>query len=157
MARATRSAARAHPVAGDTLHVPLDCRGLLAFPLLGRLLVEFAPAELREDAGLLASALETPQGGIEVLVLTHTNARHRNLKCLIVNGICPHASAGGGGILNEPQVKRQRQSFCAFWPSNRPATRVPPRSWTASGACSRTSCSARSSCTGSTGASFLSW
>src|SRR2546423_947806 len=58
-----------YPVPRDPLHVPLDRSGFLAFPLLGWLLVEFAPAQLGEDARLLARALETPQGGIEVLVL----------------------------------------------------------------------------------------
>src|SRR5215470_14193519 len=62
------SARRPHPVARDALHVALDGRSLLAFPFLGGLLVEFAPPELREDAGLLAGTLEAPQGGIEVLV-----------------------------------------------------------------------------------------
>src|SRR6266404_1395721 len=50
----------AHPVARNTLHMPLDRRGLLAFPLLGGLLVEFAPAQLGENSGLFAGALETP-------------------------------------------------------------------------------------------------
>jgi hypothetical protein len=49
---------------------------------LGGLLVEFKPAELGENPGLLASAFETPQGGIKILVLTNTNARHRNLNSL---------------------------------------------------------------------------
>src|SRR5579862_3778058 len=58
----------------------LDRRGLFAFPFLGGLLVEFTPAQLGENAGLLARAFETPQGGIEVLILTDTDARHRNLR-----------------------------------------------------------------------------
>src|SRR5579872_3123672 len=55
-----RSAGCAHAVPRDPLHVPLDRRGLLAFPFLGGLLVEFASAQLGENAGLLAGALETP-------------------------------------------------------------------------------------------------
>src|SRR6185295_18884253 len=65
-----------HPVAGDTLHVPLDGSSLLAFPLLGGLFVEFAPAELGENARLFTGALESPQGGVEILILANTNARH---------------------------------------------------------------------------------
>src|SRR4029077_18290593 len=101
-------AGAAHAVAGDSLHVPLDGRGLLALALLGGLLVELVATQLREDAGLLAGALETPQGGIEVLVLTHTDARHRNLKSLIGLEISPATAArrktrplGGPGILKE--------------------------------------------------------
>src|SRR6185437_3358833 len=74
------SAGGAHALTRDALHVALDGGRLLAFPLLGRLLVEFTPAQLGENAGLLARALETPQGGIEVLILTDTDARHRNLR-----------------------------------------------------------------------------
>src|SRR4029077_5658734 len=77
----------AHAVAGDALHVALDGRRLLALPLLRGLLVELAPAQLGENAGLLARAFETPQGGIEVLILTDANARHQNLKSLMDKGI----------------------------------------------------------------------
>src|SRR5690349_5222238 len=79
-----------HYVPGEPLHVALHRRSLFAFPLLGGLLVEFAPAQLGENPGLLASALETPQGGIEILVLANTNARHRNLNSLIGKGMCPY-------------------------------------------------------------------
>src|SRR6185312_4514687 len=79
-----------HHVAGQALHVALHRGSFLAFPLLGRLLVEFAPAQLGENPGLLASAFETPQGGIEILVLTNTNARHRNLNSLIGKGKYPY-------------------------------------------------------------------
>jgi hypothetical protein len=56
--------------------VALDGRSLLALALLRRLFVELAAAQLRENARLLTGALEPPQGGIEVLILTNTNARH---------------------------------------------------------------------------------
>src|SRR5438105_2629191 len=56
----------AHAVARHTLHVALDGRGLLALALLGGFLVELAPAQLGENAGLLTGALEAPQGGIDV-------------------------------------------------------------------------------------------
>jgi hypothetical protein len=52
---------------------------LLPFPFLGRLLVEFAATQLRQYSGLLAGALEAPQSGIEILVLSDTDARHRYL------------------------------------------------------------------------------
>ena len=57
-------------------HVPLDRGGLLALTLLGRLLVEFAPAELSQDAGLLAGPLEPTQGCVEMLAFSDPNARH---------------------------------------------------------------------------------
>jgi hypothetical protein len=52
-------------VARGALEVPLDGGSLLAFPLLGRLFVEFPAAQLGEDAGLFAGALETTQGGVD--------------------------------------------------------------------------------------------
>src|SRR4029077_1597220 len=101
-------AGAAHAVAGDALHVALDGGGLLALALLRGLLVELAPAQLGENAGLLAGAFETPQGGVEVLILTDTNARHRNLKSLIAMEIkpsrrarTPWAATRGRGILKE--------------------------------------------------------
>jgi len=61
-------------------HVPLDGGRLLPFPLLGRLLVEFAAAQLREHTGLLAGALEATQRGVEILVLADTDAGHSDLE-----------------------------------------------------------------------------
>src|SRR5436853_550535 len=102
-AMATRFAlpGAAHAVAGYALHVALDGGGLLALALLRGLFIELAPTQLGENAGLLAGSLETPQGGIEVLVLTHANARHRNLKSLIGMGIPPDRLAPG-----KPQAGR---------------------------------------------------
>src|SRR5256885_13217348 len=96
-AMATRFAlpGAAHAVAGYALHVALDGGGLLALALLRGLFIELAPPQLGENAGLLARSLETPQGGIEVLVLTHANARHRNLKSLIGMGISPTGGRSG--------------------------------------------------------------
>jgi hypothetical protein len=47
---------------------------------LGRLLVEFTPAKLGEDARFFTGTLEATQGGVEILVLANTNAGHSNLK-----------------------------------------------------------------------------
>ena len=47
-----------------------------AFDFAGFLVI-LAPAQLSQHAGLLAGALETPQGGIEVLTFSYTNARHQ--------------------------------------------------------------------------------
>jgi hypothetical protein len=47
------------------------------------LFVEFASAQLSENAGFLASTLETAQGGIEILILANTDAGHRNPNLLI--------------------------------------------------------------------------
>src|ERR1700687_1400683 len=69
------AARRAHVVAAEALQVPLDGRRLFPLTLLRRLLVEFAAPQFRQDARLLAGALETPEGGIEVLVATDTDAR----------------------------------------------------------------------------------
>src|ERR1700746_2902545 len=82
----------------------LDGRCLLALAFLRGLFVELAAPKLGEDAGLLAGALEAPQGGIEVLVLTHADARHRNLKSLTGKEIfgrqlqrgAPEPVGGGG-------------------------------------------------------------
>src|SRR2546423_15163315 len=114
-AMATRFAlpGAAHAVAGYALHVALDGGGLLALALLRGLFIELAPTQLGENAGLLAGSLETPQGGIEVLVLTHANARHRNLKSLIGMGIPPDRLAlrqtsgrsGGGGFYGSEGAK----------------------------------------------------
>jgi hypothetical protein len=73
----------ANNVPGDALHVALDGGGLLSFPLLGGLFVEFAPAQLSENAGFLAGSLETAQGGIEIFIFADTNAGHLNYNPLI--------------------------------------------------------------------------
>ena len=49
---------------------------LLALTLLGGLLVEFAATQFRQHASLFTGALETTQRGVEILVLTDTNAGH---------------------------------------------------------------------------------
>ncbi len=59
--------------------MPLDGGGLLAFPFLGGLLVEFPAAQFGEDTGFLAGALETTQGGVEVLVFADADTRHSDL------------------------------------------------------------------------------
>ena len=83
---AVRSCGRGRAVnaiARVALLVTLHRGRLLAFTLLRRLLVEFAAPQLRQHARFFAGALETAQGGIEILVFTHANARHRNLVALI--------------------------------------------------------------------------
>src|SRR5690606_32244799 len=57
-------------------------RGVLALTLLRRLLVEFAPAQLCQNACLFAGTLEAPQGYVEILILTNTHARHQ-APCLV--------------------------------------------------------------------------
>jgi hypothetical protein len=73
----------ADDVSGDTLHVAFDGGGFLSFPLLRGLFVEFAPAQLSENAGFLAGALKTAQGGIEIFILANTNAGHLNYNHMI--------------------------------------------------------------------------
>src|SRR5688572_1472103 len=63
-------------VARGALEVPLDGGGLLAFPLLRRLLVEFPAAEFGQHAGFFAGTLDTTDGSVEILVLADTDARH---------------------------------------------------------------------------------
>src|SRR5262249_27007400 len=70
---------RAFTAARRTLEVTLHGRSLLALALLRGLLVELPTAQLRKDAGLLAGALETAQGDVEVFILADADARHRNL------------------------------------------------------------------------------
>ena len=57
-------------------HVSFDGGGSLAFSLLGRLLVIRASTQFGEHTRFLARALEAPQGGIEVLTFSYTNAWH---------------------------------------------------------------------------------
>ena len=58
----------------------LDGSRFLALALLRGLLVELAAANLGEDAGLFAGALETAQGDLERLVFFYTYTRHKNSK-----------------------------------------------------------------------------
>ena len=59
--------------------MPLDRGGLLAFPFLSGLLVEFPAAQFGQDAGFFAGALETTQGSVEIFVFADTDARHSYL------------------------------------------------------------------------------
>ena len=54
----------------------LDGRSLLAFALLGGLLVVLSSAELCQNTGLLACALEPAQRGIEMFTFSYSNAWH---------------------------------------------------------------------------------
>src|SRR5687767_7176800 len=90
--RTGTAGATAADVARDALHVALHGGCLLAFPFLRRLLVEFAPPQLGQDSRLFAGALEAPQGGIEILVFSDANARHRYLYEL--PGNCPTLERG---------------------------------------------------------------
>ena len=105
---ARRARAAAH-IAGDALHVALHGGGFLAFPFLGGFFVEFAPPEFSQHPGLLASALEAPQGGIEILVFSNPNARHRDL-CKFPQD-CPPQRSGRAlraRECNEAKVENQR-------------------------------------------------
>jgi hypothetical protein len=64
--------------------MPLDGGSLFALSFLGRLFVEFAPSQFGENACFLTGPLETPQGGIEILVLAYSHTRHLNPNLLIV-------------------------------------------------------------------------
>src|SRR6185503_4466569 len=81
------------------LQVTLHRGSLLALTLLGRLLIEFAAPKLREHARLFTRALETAQRGIEILVFTHSNARHLNLNPLICLEFCHGLPGAGVAIL----------------------------------------------------------
>jgi hypothetical protein len=90
--------------------VTLDRGGLLAFTFLRGLLVEFPPTKLGKDPGLFTGALETPQGGVEILVLANTNARHRNLKLLIWKNFFTSPDGAGAGILMTLPAKRKSRA-----------------------------------------------
>src|SRR5215469_3143761 len=62
--------------ARQLLHVALHRGRLLALALLGGLLVELAAPQLGHDTGLLAGALEAPEGGVEMLVFLDSYAGH---------------------------------------------------------------------------------
>src|SRR6204780_5758770 len=102
-------ARRAGEVARHALHVPLDGGGLFAFSFLGGLFVEFAPSQLGENACLLTGPLETPQGGVEILVLAYSNTRHRNPNLLIIKRFSFPAVKARAGILMTLQVKGKTQ------------------------------------------------
>jgi hypothetical protein len=59
-----------------SLQVSFDGRSLLALPLLGGFLVVFSPAEFRQHARFFTGALKAPQGSIEVLTFSYTDAWH---------------------------------------------------------------------------------
>jgi hypothetical protein len=54
----------------------LNGRSFLALSLLSGLFVKFPASKLGQYARFLAGPLEAAQGGIEILVLTNTNAGH---------------------------------------------------------------------------------
>src|SRR5690606_33878456 len=131
-ARGTRVAAR------DALGVALHRRSLLALTLLRRLLVEFAPAQLGENACLFTGTLEAPQGYVEILILTNTHARHQ-APCLYLGW-----PSKGCGILKPGRAGVQ----CGSSASSLPATKARPPCSIRSGDFCPTNCSARSICTG---------
>jgi hypothetical protein len=69
--------------------VPLNSGSLLALALLGGLFIELTTTQLGEDSGLLAGALEAPQGDVEIFIFANTNARHRNLDTNPRNLVAP--------------------------------------------------------------------
>src|ERR1700733_558469 len=95
----------AREIARYALHVPLDGGGLLAFSFLRGLLVEFAPSQLGEPACLLPGPLETPQGGVEILVLAYSNTRHLNSNLLILRHFLLPAARARAGIIMTLQAK----------------------------------------------------
>jgi tRNA N6-adenosine threonylcarbamoyltransferase len=88
--------------------VPLDRGGLLAFPFLSGLLVEFPAAQFGQDAGLFAGALETTQGGVEIFVFADTDARHSHL-----DARQNHPGRAGERARNcsDPPPENQRPAF----------------------------------------------
>jgi hypothetical protein len=68
--------------------VALHGSRFLALTFLGGLFVEFAASQLGQYSCLFASTLEAPQGGIEILVFSNPNARHKtSLNPKPVNGL----------------------------------------------------------------------
>jgi hypothetical protein len=59
---------------GDPLLLPLDGRSFLALPLLGGLFVELATTELGKHPRFFAGSLETPEGGVKMLVFSYSYA-----------------------------------------------------------------------------------
>ena len=100
-----RSARRAREVARHALHMPLDGGGLFAFSFLGGLFVEFAPSQLGENACLFTGPLETPQGGVEILVLAYSNTRHLNTNLLKIKHFLFPAVGARAAILMSLPVK----------------------------------------------------
>jgi N6-L-threonylcarbamoyladenine synthase len=90
----------------------LHSSGLLSLTLLRRLLVEFSATELGEHTGFLARALETAQGGIEILVLANTNAGHSNLNSQGEHG--HRYSPAGARILKCAPIKGKDNGFTEY-------------------------------------------
>jgi hypothetical protein len=61
-------------VAGSAFDLAFNSSRFLALALLRGLFVKLATAQFRQDAGLLTSTLEAPQGGIEILVFSDSYA-----------------------------------------------------------------------------------
>ena len=94
--------------------MPLDGGGLFAFSFLRGLFVEFAPSQLGENACFLTGPFETPQGGVEILVLAYSNTRHRNPNLLIVRNFCSPAVRARAAILMRLQAKGKMAADHAY-------------------------------------------
>src|ERR1700722_18413894 len=105
IARGLGSAGGTREVARHALHMPLDGGGLFAFSFLRGLFVEFAPSQLGENARLFTGSFETPQGGVEILVLAYSNTRHRNPNLLIIKRFSFPAVRARAAILMSLPVK----------------------------------------------------
>jgi hypothetical protein len=60
--------------AGAFLLLALDGCSLFAFTFLRGLFVEFPATKFGQNPRLFASALETPEGGVKMLVFSYSNA-----------------------------------------------------------------------------------
>src|SRR6056297_2732240 len=103
-------------LAGDPLHVALHGGRLLALALLGGLLVELTATQFRQHARLLAGTLETPQGGVEIFVLSDFNARHMfpglsALESSLAHGIGPAGSVSINSLDKSAAADKDRQFY----------------------------------------------
>jgi hypothetical protein len=88
--------------------MPFYGGGLFSLTFLGRLLVEFTTPQLGEDARLFTGALEATQGGVEILILTNTNAGHSNLNLVV------RPPAFGDRGAHSKVRPRKRQKYARF-------------------------------------------
>ena len=85
-------------IPGGLFHLALNGSGFLALTFLRRFFIVFAPAEFRQNAGLLAGALEAPQGGVEMFIFSNFNAWQNSVPSPpagVVRGVKNRLSAGG--------------------------------------------------------------
>jgi hypothetical protein len=91
-------------IPGSTFHLALNSRSFLALTFLRGFFVVFTATQFRQDAGFLAGALETSQGGVEMFIFSDFYAWQNYLPSTpadVVCGVKNRHSAGGYSTCNQ--------------------------------------------------------